>query len=304
LIDLSGIWVPICTPFTENEVDVGKLEQNLKTLSQTGLRGYLALGSNGEGYVLDEKERELVVNTILRGKRKDQLVSIVCRHDSPKITLSLIKQAADLGADIVTTLPPSYSAKRMTDDVLIKYFETIANNSSLPLTLYNAPQFAGGVTISVKVVAHLSQNPNIIGIKDSAPTGPGVFLAYVKEGFQVLAGSVEFLLPSLSMGGVGGIVSSANYLPEPSCQVYELFKRGDLEEAKRLQHALVRLNRVVSNMYGVAGVKAAMDMVGLSGGDPRPPLQPLSSDDRKSIYLALEKFGSEYKLSLIRLGFR
>ncbi len=292
---LSGVWIPICTPFTRGEVDIGKLERNLEIYSQTKLQGYFALGSNGEACMLDEEEKKRVLRTVFMKKEENQLVMAGCSHESARGTIALTNFAADEGADIASIITPHYFKKVMTDDALIQFFEAVADSSSLPVVLYNAPGFTGGVALSVKAVARLSQHPNIVGMKDSAPTGPNVFLSTTdREKFSILAGSANFFLPSLLMGAVGGVLSAANFFPQVCCRLYEIFQQGNMEQARELQQAILRVNREVSGKYGVAGVKAAMDFTGFSGGEPRLPLLPLSPTDRENIRLALEKFVEEY----------
>jgi len=91
----------------------------------------------------------------------------------------------------------------MTGEALIKFYERVADESPLPVIIYNAPGFAGGVQLSPKVVVRLSEHPNIIGMKDSAPTGPNIFLSVVNsENFAVLVGSANFFIISLLVGAV------------------------------------------------------------------------------------------------------
>lgn len=299
---LSGVLIPICTPFSNGKVDINKLEKNMEKFSQTQLQGYFALGSNGESCMLDEEERKVVLSTILKKRNNNQLVMAGCSHESTQGTINLTKWAAEIGAGLASIQPPHYFKKVMSDKVIIKFYEEVADNSPLPVVIYNAPGFTGGVTISVNSMSILSKHPNIIGMKDSSPTGPGIFLTVVNKEFSVMAGSANIFLSTLLMGGVGGVLSIANFHPQASCWLYELFKQGKIEEAKNFQYALIRLNRAVSGKYGVAGVKAAMDIVGLYGGDPRLPLLSLDIDEKKNIYDALRKFGekySEFKINLL-----
>jgi 4-hydroxy-2-oxoglutarate aldolase len=299
---LSGVLVPICTPYSDGKVDINKLESNMETFSRTDLRGYFALGSNGENCLLDTDERKTVLSVILKKRSAGQLVMAGCSHESTRGTISLTKWAAEIGAEIASIITPHYFKKDMSDQAIIRFYEEVADSSPLPVIVYNAPGFAGGLTLSVNVISALSKHPNIIGMKDSSPTGPGIFLTAVDKDFSVMAGSADIFLSSLVMGGVGGVLSIANFHPQACCRLYELFIQGKMEEAKYFQHAIIRLNRTVSGKSGVAGVKSAMDMVGLHGGDPRLPLLPINIEEKKKIYDALNKFGIEYpefKISLI-----
>ncbi|MHB8278266.1 MAG: dihydrodipicolinate synthase family protein [Candidatus Humimicrobiaceae bacterium] len=291
---LSGVLVPICTPFSNGKVDIDKLERNMEEFSQTDLQGLFALGSNGENCLLAEEERKKVLSTILKKRRSNQLVMAGCSHESTQGTINLTKWVAEIGAEVASILTPHYFKKDMSDQAIIKFYEEVANSSPLPVVIYNAPGFAGGLALSVNVISTLSKHPNIIGMKDSSPTGPGIFLTAVDKEFSVMAGSADIFLSTLVMGGVGGVLSIANFHPQACCWLYELFIQGKIEKSKYFQHAIIRLNRAVSGKYGVAGVKAAMDIVGLYGGDPRLPLLPLNVEEKKNIYNALNKFGEEY----------
>ncbi len=126
-------------------------------------------------------------------------------------------------------------------------------------------------------------------MKDSAPTGPAKFLACLDpaEDFHVLAGSANFIYPSLHLGASGGVLSLANVLPAPCCNLYRLFTQGEYDKARELSFRLARLNQAVSGSWGVAGAKAAMDLTGFKGGSPRLPLQALSDEAKENIKQAI-----------------
>jgi 4-hydroxy-2-oxoglutarate aldolase len=126
-------------------------------------------------------------------------------------------------------------------------------------------------------------------MKDSAPTGPAKFLSCLDpaEDFHILAGSANFIYSSLHLGAPGGVLSLANVLPEPCCNLYSLFTQGKYDQAKELSFRLARLNQSVSSAWGVAGVKAAMDITGFKGGLPRHPFKCLSDKDEKQIKQAI-----------------
>jgi len=146
-----------------------------------------------------------------------------------------------------------------------------------------------GVTIPPQTVLALSKHPNIVGMKDSAPTGPAKFLSCLDpaDDFHVLAGSANFIYPSFHLGAAGGVLSLANALPESCCNLYSLFTQGKYDEAKELSFKLARLNQAVSSSFGVAGVKAAMNIAGFKGGQPRHPLKELSDEARERIKQAI-----------------
>ena len=123
---------------------------------------------------------------------------------------------------------------------------------------------------------------NIVGIKDASPTGPARFMADLdpEDDFSVLAGSVDFFYSSLHIGATGGVLSLANIVPNRCVELYDLFMQGNYERARELSNGLIRLNQVISGTWGVAGVKTAMDLIGLKGGRPREPLMPITVEGR------------------------
>jgi len=176
---------------------------------------------------------------------------------------------------------------------LRRYYERVAEAVSVPLLLYNAPQFAGGVQIPPKIIVELSGHPNIVGIKDSSAAGPGRFLAELDpdDDFSVLAGGINFFYSSLHVGAIGGVLSLANVVPDACVEVYDLFMRGMYDRARELNAGLIRLNQSISGAWGVAGVKAAMDLVGLRGGRPREPLTPVPAEAVVQIKQAMRTEG-------------
>ncbi|MHC4728950.1 MAG: dihydrodipicolinate synthase family protein, partial [Planctomycetota bacterium] len=187
--------------------------------------------------------------------------------------------------------------KHIDGATLQRYYTQIADSIDIPVLLYNVPGFASGVTIPPQTVAALSKHPNIAGMKDSSPTGPAKFLSCLDpvEDFHVLAGSANFIYSSLHLGAPGGVLSLANILPEPCCNLYRLFSQGKYDKAKELSFRLARLNQAVSSLWGVAGVKAAMDITGFKGGLPRHPFKCLSGEAKEQIKQAIinEGFISE-----------
>ena len=281
---LSGIFAPVVTPFRHDELLLDDLRFNLQKLNEKSLTGYLALGSNGEFRSLTENEQIQVLKIFAEEKNdKVVMVGIACESTMQTIEKSLI--VSEMGFEYVSILTPSYFAKYMDGPTLRGYYERIADASPLPVLLYNAPGFTGGVQIPPKIVVELSQHPNIVGMKDSSSAGPGRFLNILDPtvDFHVLAGSANFFYPSLHLGATGGILSLANSLPDPCCDLYRLFIEGRYHEARELYFRLARLNTAVSGTYGVAGVKAAMDITGFRGGEPRHPLTPISENDREKI---------------------
>lgn len=270
------MFAPICTPFADDEaVDYGALRSNVSRYAESGLLGYLALGSNGENRSLSEDERLRVLDVIVRCKGPGQVVMAGATYDAQRDTERFLAAAADLGADFGLVLSPGYFRKQMTDDILFRYFSSLADGARLPLLVYNAPSFCG-ITLSPGLVGRLATQPNIVGMKDSAAAGIASFLPLESPSFHVLAGSANFLFPAMMGGSLGGTVSLANAFPGLALDLFEAGRTRDEATGVPLQARVGRINHAISGIHGVAGVKAAMNLAGFVGGIPRRPLLALA----------------------------
>jgi 4-hydroxy-2-oxoglutarate aldolase len=289
---LKGVIAPITTPFTKGgDVNYAGLKKNMEFYAKSGIQGYLALGSNGENKSLTNDEKVKVLSTIVENKSADQFVMAGCIFESTYETIKYAKEYEKIGADFLTLLPPSYFKKQMTETVLVKYFNDVANAVHTPCLLYNAPQFCGGTELTANLVKECAKNPNIVGMKDSSKGNIEGFLFAARDQICVMAGSADFFMNTLFMGGTGGVVSLANVFPSIVNDLYKLILAKDYEKAFALNEKVLQLNKGVSGSGGVAAVKYGMDLAGLCGGEPRLPLLPLSDEIKAKMEAFMKKEG-------------
>jgi 4-hydroxy-2-oxoglutarate aldolase len=280
---LSGVFAPITTPFNEEaDLLLEQLSSNIQRLNSSRLRGYLVLGTNGEFRSLSSNEQVEVLKTVVKTASSDKVIMAGTGAESTKVSIELCHQAAEIGAHYGSLITPSFFAKKMSDAALIQHFIQVAENSPIPVLLYNNPGVTG-ITMSTTVVKEVSSHPKIVGMKDSSPGNLSAYILHAKPEFSLLAGSANFFFTGLLMGAVGGVLSLADAFPEPCCKLYDLGVKGQLKEGRKLQFQLMELNQKVSGKFGVAGVKAAMDFAGFYGGPPRAPLSPLTSQEKKKL---------------------
>lgn len=280
---LSGVFAPVVTPFRSDEVSLDDLRFNLKKLNETELVGYLALGSNGEFRSLTDAE-QIQVLEVFAEEKGDKVIMVGTGCESTKQTIEKSKVACEMGFDYASVLTPCYFPGQIDGDTLKRHYERVADSIDIPVVLYNAPGFTG-MRIPLQTVLELSKHPNIVGMKDSSPEGPAKLLARLDpaEDFHILAGSANVMYPCLHLGASGGVVSVANFVPCPCSYLFQLFTEGRYDEAKELSSRIARLNQAISGAWGVAGVKAAMDITGFRGSHPRYPLTPVTGDDARRI---------------------
>jgi 4-hydroxy-2-oxoglutarate aldolase len=159
--------------------------------------------------------------------------------------------------------------------------------------MYCAPGFAGGVIISTAAVSELAGHPNIVGLKDTSKEDSADYVKAVPagSGFHILAGSISKYYYGLTVGAIGGILSIANYLPAQCCEIQRLFNAGKKEEANRLSELLKSVTERATGKYSVSGVKAAMNLLGYRGGEPRVPVLPLKPAELEEVRTVLKAEG-------------
>jgi 4-hydroxy-2-oxoglutarate aldolase len=291
-IDLHGVFPPITTPFKDGKIAHDKLASNIETWEQTGLKGLVVLGSNGEYVYLSEEEKREVIEAAVKAAPEDMLIIAGTGCESTAETIKLTNACARRGARLALVITPHYYGGRMRDAAMIKHFSVVADNSTIPILLYSVPKFTH-ITLTAEVVSELSEHPNIIGIKESSGNVNllGQYINNVGQDFQVMVGTAGVLFGGLSIGCVGGILALANVAPEQCIKIYDYVRQGNFEAAKQLQLKMIPVNNAVTATYGVPGLKAAMDMLGYFGGEPRLPLLPASEKERLEIKEILHKAG-------------
>jgi 4-hydroxy-2-oxoglutarate aldolase len=287
--ELSGVLAPMVTPFKDDKIMWQGLVANVEKMNNTGLAGYFVLGTNGEYKSLSVEERFEILRAVVKHRSKGKTVMAGMGFESTKETIDMTLRAADEGADMVSLLMPNFFAKKMTPETLAGYVLAVADISPVPVVLYNNPSVAAGVTIKAGLINLVKDHPNLIGIKDSSGETYRENLEAAKGNISVLAGSAGYFLDLLKSGGSGGVLSLADVFPDACAKLYTLFLAGKIAEAEELNVSLIALNKEVSGSFGVAGVKAAMDLYGFCGGDPRRPLSPLTEAQRETLKTSLHK---------------
>jgi 4-hydroxy-2-oxoglutarate aldolase len=278
------------TPFDPQtgEVDRRALAGNIARWMRTGLTGALALGSNGEAALLEEDEADVVVATAREAIPTGRPLLVGTGRESTRGTIAATKRAAAHGADAVLVRTPSFFKGQMTPPALIDHFTAIADASPVPVLLYNLPAVTG-VTLGMPVVSKLADHPNIVGMKETSPELErlGQFVTLRGGAFKVLTGWAPVAFPALMAGAAGAILAVANVLPDECVSLFQHQQAGRHAEALEIQRRITPLAQLVTTGYGVAGLKAALEMVGYAGGPVRAPLRPLSAVAREEIAHAL-----------------
>ena len=280
-VSLKGIFAPMTTPLgKDGELDRVAFESNCRAHLEAGLNGIVVTGSTGEAALLDADERALLVEWSRRQVPDDRTLIAGVGAESTRTTLDYIDRAAERGVDAALVVAPHYFGSQMTDDALRAHYLRIADESTVPVMLYNIPKYMH-FRLSKTLVQELARHQNVIGIKDSSGDKDSLteYLSAQSDSFTVFTGSGQLWGTALQMGARGGILAVSLFAPALSRAVWDAVARKDFATADSLQARLTPLAKVIVAELGNAGVKAAEDIVGLKGGMPRSPLLPLTRSD-------------------------
>lgn len=286
-MNLEGVLVPVVTPFdSEGKVDYSALGNLLDHLINAGVRGVVACGTTGEYYAFVGDERRSVMAFIADrvGDRALLIAGVNDTHTAGSVEKA--EEAKALGYKALMLAPPIYCLPQEAE--IIQHYKTVSAEADMPIIMYNFPD-RSGVEISVEAVIELSEDKNIVGIKESS----GDFsraLSLINAGmtnFEVICGSDDQAADYMFWGVRSWIGGAANYLPAEHVQIIEAAKSGDYVN---LRNIMQRILPVIKNQESAdynQKAKLGCAHMGLPVGEVRAPLLPISEEDKADFIAAL-----------------
>lgn len=290
---LHGIIPPIVTPMTaDEEIDLPRLRRLIDEQLAKGVHGIFVLGTTGEFYALDDRERQEVIATAVAHVNKRCPVLAGTGAETTREAIRHTKIAAAEGVDGVSVITPYYIMPTQAE--IADHYRRIAEAVAVPLLLYSNPSTCGGLKIEPDTAARLAEIPNIVGIKDSSGDLQGLIefvRATPRDKFVVFQGRDTLIAPALAFGASGAVAGTCNIAPDLCVGIYEAHRRGDAETARALQLRLspLRLGLAVGTAPGV--IKAAMNLLGLAVGPSRAPVSPLPPEKQEKLRAVLRQIG-------------
>lgn len=295
---LRGIIPPVITPMLDNDtLDTIGLENLLNRMIKGGVSGVFILGTSGEAQNISYNVRKVLIKETCRivDKRIPILVGITDTSFSE--SLSLAEYAAQCEADALVAAPPYYFAPGQAE--LIQYYNDLANRLPLPLFLYNMPSHVK-VVIEPQTVLTLSENSNIIGLKDSSANGVYfqklIYLFRNNPEFTLLVGPEEMTAEVVLMGGHGGVNGGANLFPELYVALYKAAANKDFEKLAELQQQVMKISLSLYNIGKYAssyikGVKTALNLLGVCSDYMAEPFHKFKEVEREIVRKKLKELG-------------
>jgi 4-hydroxy-tetrahydrodipicolinate synthase len=289
-MQLRGVYSAVATPLTsEQEVDESGLRVLVERTIDGGIHGLVPCGSTGEFPALTGDERRLVVEAVI--DQAGGRVPVV-PHTGALTTreaIALSKHAEQAGAAAVMAVAPFYEPLDM--DEVKDYYRAVADSVGIPVMVYNLP-VATGVNVEPHELADLaSKSPNIAYVKDT--TGDfGQACRLIHDYADVISafiGQDTLFLATFLEGGAGSIVGAANFITPELVSIYDAIQGGDLAKAKQEWDTIFPIMQFLVSGGYVAGVKGAMDALGVSAGPSRSPIGALNADRRNELEGILKK---------------
>ena len=292
-VEIKGIIPPIITPMNDDEsINVAELRAQVNRQIEGGVHAIFCFGTNGEGYILNGKEKELVLRTVIEETNGRVPVYAGTGCISTKETIEQSKMAQALGADVLSIITPSFAAASQNE--LYEHYKAVAEAVDMPIVLYNIPARTGNA-LAPATVAKLAQIDNIVGAKDSSGNFTNI-LAYIDAGkskkngtFSTLSGNDQLIIWNLLAGGTGGIAGCANVYPHVMASIYNLFMEGKIEEAKTANASIASFRACFKYGNPNTIVKTAVAMLGYNVGKCRAPFNQVPEEGVKALEKVLKE---------------
>ena len=292
-IELKGIIPPILTPMNSDEsVNLDVLREQIERMIEGGVHGLFPFGTNGEGYILSEKEKIEVLEVTIDQVNGRVPVYAGTGCISTADTIRMSKKAQELGADVLSIITPSFALASQKE--LYNHYAEVAKHVDIPIVLYNIPARTGNKLLP-ETVAKLAKDVDVImGAKDSSGDWDNLqayinLTRYLDMGFKVLSVNDSLILPCLKAGGAGGIAGCANVYPHVLASIYDLFKAGKLEEAEVAQESIASFRAIFKYGNPNTVVKKAVSMLGYTVGDCRRPFNYLCDEGVEELRKVLKE---------------
>jgi 4-hydroxy-2-oxoglutarate aldolase len=291
---LAGIFVPIITPFDPVSGDIAPIHfrQNLRKWLDEPIDGYVLFGSNGEGALLDANEKQRLTAFARELIPPGMPLVVGISAESTRALAAEAKQLALQGAEYGLVSPPSYFGATLSPVALADHYRRAADESPIPIIVYHIPKNTH-VVIEPGLMAEIVRHPNIVALKDSSGDIKR-FADYSNtcdQRCRLFVGNGALLYTALELGAVGGIIGIGQIAPRLCAELLQAFKSGDTARAGQIQERLAPVHKEVVGAHGPIGTKAALDLIGYSGGAPRPPLRSLSDKEQRRLARVLQDAG-------------
>lgn len=287
----QGSGVALVTPFQNGKVDLVAVRRLTEMQIKAGTAAIIVCGTTGEPATMTADECELVIRTCCEAAAGRTAVIAGTGCNDTRHVIETAKRYEGLGCAAQLVVTPYYN--KTNQEGLYRHFMAVADETELPIVIYNVPSRTG-IDIQPELLGRLARHEKFVGVKESSYDLPTVIEKFaVIRGTQVAmySGNDDMNYALLSLGAQGTVSVAANFIPDQLYAMVAAFFRGDTHEALERQMALMPINRALFSEVNPIPVKAAMEILGLCGGELRLPLYEIGGENRIKLTDALKGLG-------------
>ena len=287
----TGMATAIVTPMhTDGSIDYEALGRFVEFQIGSGINGLVVMGTTGENATIEpEDQKKVIAYTVEKVAGRVPVIAGTGTNNTEHV-LHNTRNACQVGADAILVVTPYYN--KATQNGLITHFTAVADESTLPVILYNVPGRTG-CNLLPKTVAKLSEHPNITAIKEA--TGSLAQMIEIMhlcgDKIDVYSGEDGLTVPMMAMGAKGTISVLSNVAPRQSVAMTDACLRGDYAAAAKMQCDLLPLINALFSEVNPIPAKAATAAMGFGADALRLPLTSMEDQNRAVLFAEMRKLG-------------
>jgi 4-hydroxy-2-oxoglutarate aldolase len=300
-----GVWCPAVTFYTPESdtatLDLAAQKQYFTYLSKSGLTGLVILGSNAEAFQLTRDEKKALVKCAREAVGPNYPLMVGISSFSVSQVMENISDAIEAGANYGLLLPAAYYGPATSKEVVMAFYNEVAQKSELPIVIYNFPGICNGADLdSVTIAALAKQNPGkIVGVKLTCGSVAKITRLCAElpgDTFSTYAGQADWMVAGLAVGSAGCVSAFSNVFPRVCSKIYELYTSGETQAALELHRKAALAESPIK--AGIAPTKHAVSQysakaAGIEGAEerlnPRRPYMPVSEALKTSVKSAMSE---------------
>lgn len=287
----TGMATAIVTPMhTDGSIDYEALGRFVEFQIGSGINGLVVMGTTGENATIEpEDQKKVIAYTVKKAAGRVPVIAGTGTNNTEHV-LHNTRNACQVGADAILVVTPYYN--KATQNGLVTHFTAVADESTLPVILYNVPSRTG-CNLLPKTVAKLSEHPNIAAIKEA--TGSLAQMIEIMhlcgDKIDVYSGEDGLTVPMMAMGAKGTISVLSNVAPRQSVAMTDACLRGDYAAAAKMQCDLLPLINALFSEVNPIPAKAATAAMGFGADALRLPLTSMEEQNRAVLFAEMRKLG-------------
>ena len=271
-IIFKGVGTAIATPFDEyDNINFDEFKKLVEFQIENGVNAIIVCGTTGEASTMSQEEKQELIKYCVKVVNKRIPVIAGIGSNNTKAVVENEKFAQRVGVDGLLAVTPYYN--KTTQDGLIAHYKLIAENTNLPIILYNVPSRTG-VNILPETYFELSKIKNIVATKEANGDVSSIIKTkyLCGDNLNIYSGNDDQILPVLSVGGIGVISVLSNIFPKYTSNMINNYFNNNTQTATKMQIEAIKLINLLFKEVNPIPVKAALNIMGFNFGKPRMPL--------------------------------